>query len=341
MFKKITLFWARHELLVAIIAAAIGALFPIIIRNEYYITVGIYICLYAILSLSVNLITGYTGIVVLGQAAFYCVGAYTSAILAQRFHMDFMLTLPIAVILSFMAGIIIGLPTLRMTGRYLSIVTLGFGEIVRIIAHNWDAVTGGPFGLKDIPPHTVFGFTLTTRTQRYYLIFILMVIVALLIYNLNNSRVGRVMASVKGDEMAAQSMGINLYKYKVLIFATSSAIAGVAGAFFPHFVGYIDAASFSADISMNVLGMTILGGLGSISGSVLGSIIYNIIPELLRSLEQHRMIIYGAILVIMIIFRPNGILGGINLKQIRLFHGREKAKEAEAKAASGKENADG
>lgn len=342
MFKKITLLWARHEKLVAIIAIAISLLFPIVIRNEYYITVGIYIALYGILSLSVNLITGYTGIVVLGQAAFYCVGAYTSAILAQRFHMDFLLTLPIAVLMAFAAGIIIGLPTLRMTGRYLSIVTLGFGEIIRIIAHNWDAVTGGPFGLKDIPAHTLMGFALTTRTQRYYLVFALLVLVALLINNLSNSRVGRVMAAIKGDEIAAQSMGINLYKYKVLIFATSAAIAGVAGAFFPHFVGYIDAMSFSSDLSMNALGMTILGGLGSISGSILGSIIYNIIPEVLRSFERYRMIIYGAILVIMIIFRPNGLLGGINLKQIRLFHGSEQTNVAKnGKEISGKENADG
>lgn len=338
IFRKIGIFWAEHENLVSAVAIALGLLFPIVFRNEYFITVGIYIGLYGILSLSVNLITGYTGIVVLGQAAFYAVGAYTSAILAQRFHLDFLITLPAAVLLSFCAGLLIGIPTLRMTGRYLSIVTLGFGEIVRVIAHNWDSLTGGPFGLKDIPAHKILGFTLTTRTQRYYLIFILLVLVALLIRNLTNFRIGRVMAAIKGDEMAAQSMGVNLYKYKVLIFATSAAIAGVAGAFFPHFVGYIDAASFSADISMNTLGMTILGGLGNISGSILGAIIYNIIPEMLRSFAQHRLIIYGALLVIMIIFRPNGLLGGINLKQIRQAHRLEKGKAAGA-ASEGKEEA--
>ena len=319
MWKKTLSYWAKYEIQVSVAALIIAIVFPLVIQSNYFLTVGTYVLMFSMLSLSLNLITGYVGIASLGQAAFFGIGAYTSAILSLNYGLDFLITLPIATFLAFISGMLIGLPSLRLSGRYLVIVTLGFGEIVRIIAHNWTSLTGGVFGLAGIPAHVIAGIRLNTVVNRYYIILVMFVLAAVVVRNLTRSRTGLAMAAIKGDELAAQTMGVNLFKYKVLVFATSAAIAGSAGAFFAHFVSYIDAFSFTFGLSLQILCMTIIGGLGTIAGSILGALIYSIIPELLRTFAIYRQVVYGLILVFIIVFRPNGILGGFSLKQIRLY----------------------
>ncbi len=333
MFKKFISFWAANEKIITLIAFAIALVYPLIFSGRYYIDLAIMCLVYSLLSLSLNFITGYCGIVVLGQAGFYGIGAYTSAILLTRFGWSFVVTALVAVAVSFLFGLIIGLPTLRVSGKYLSIVTLGFGEIMRIIELNAIGLTGGPFGIKNIPHPDIFGIVLKTPVSKYYLILALLAISIIAVENLTNSRAGNAWFAIKGDEIAAQSIGINTHKYKLMAFAISAALAGLAGAFFASYVNYIDSTSFTFETSILILSMTIMGGLGSIPGSILGSIFYTVLPEVLRFVAEYSQIVYGGTIILAIMFKPDGILGGFNLRQIRLFENLERQKAARGEEA--------
>ena len=319
MWKKSLEFWARRQTPITLIFLVLSILFPLVFPQRYIVSIGVMCGIYVLLSLSMNLITGYLGIVVLGQAAFYGIGAYTAAILSTRLGWGFLPNLLAAALLCALAGIIISSPALRLKGSYLSIVTLGFCEIIRIVELNWIGLTRGPYGITSIPPPALFGFQISSIRGYYYLILAMCCLAAILIANLTNSRIGRSFAAIKGDEVAAQSMGINIFRTKLIGFAISAAIAGTAGAFYAQYMSYVDSTTFTADQSFQILGMTILGGLGNIPGSVLGAISMTVLPELLRGVAEYRQIIYGLIIAIMVIVKPEGILGGFRLKQIRQF----------------------
>jgi branched-chain amino acid transport system permease protein len=326
MFKRMMSVWARHEKIVTLAGVAVAIFFPLLFSRVYILNVGIMCLLYALLSLSLNFITGYAGIVVLGQAAFYGIGAYTFAIVATRFGWGFIPAALAAMCAAFLAGLLIALPTLRVSGKYFSIVTLGFCEIVRIAELNLTGLTGGPFGFKNIPHPTFFGVVLKSARQKYFLILALLTLSVAAVYNIVNSRSGRAFIALKNDEFAAQAMGINTQKQKLLAFGIASCIAGLAGAFFSSYVNYIDSTIFNYNQSIQILSITIMGGLGSISGSIVGAVFFIVLPELLRFLAKYRQIFYGAVLIVMIMFKPDGFLGGINLRQIRLFerlHGKK------------------
>lgn len=321
MWKRFLKFWARHEKKVNLILLAAAVLFPLVITRRYIISVGIMCGIYIILSLSMNLITGYMGIVVLGQAAFFGVGAYTAAIMATRFQTDFILNCILAALICAVFGLMIGSPTLRLQGSYLSIVTLGFGEIMCIIELNWIELTRGPYGINNIPMPRILGFEINNARGFYYLVLALCLLTILVVHNITDSRTGRAFSAIKGDEIAAQSMGVNMFSYKLQCFAVSAAIAGVAGAFYAQYMSFVDSTTFTSDQSFQILGMTILGGLGNIWGSILGAISMTILPEALRSVADYRQIIYGLLLAVMVIIKPDGILGGFNLKHIRQQNG--------------------
>lgn len=338
MFQKMMRLWAGHQRVVALAALAVAVIYPVFFTKVYMMNIGIQCLLYSLLALSLNFITGYTGIVVLGQAAFYGIGAYTAAILATRLGWTFIPTAVAGMVMAFIMGIVIGLPTLRIRGNYLSIVTLGFCEIVRIVELNWVSLTGGPFGIKNIPAPSILGFQLKKPMQKYYLILVLLILCILLVRNLMNSRAGRAWQAIKGDETAAQAMGVDVFRCKVLAFAIAASIAGLAGAFYCSYVNYIDSTSFSYNQSILILSMIIMGGLGSIPGSIIGGVFFITLPEILRNLGnllggnwgsvfmEYRQVVYGIVLVLMIMYRPDGILGGFNLNQIRLFnqvHGKK------------------
>ncbi len=333
--KKLVALWAKYEKLAAVIFFAFLLLFPMIFHSYYLRNIAVLCVLYSILSLSLNLIMGYTGIAVLGMAAFYGIGAYTFAILSTRAGFTFIPASICAFIMSFMVGVLIAIPTMRISGNYLAIVTLGFCEIVRIIELNWVDLTGGPFGIKNIPAPVLFGYKLNNPLKKYYLGVFLLLITVLAISSMINSRAGRAWKAIKGDVIAAQSMGINVFKYKTWAFAFTAAFAGLAGAFFASYIGYIDSTNFNYNQSIQILSMTIMGGLGSVPGSIIGAVFFMVLPEFLRWLGtifgewvvQWRQILYGLILVLMIMYKPDGILGGFDLRQIRLYnrlHGKEK-----------------
>lgn len=258
-----------------------------------------------ILAVSLNLITGYTGQLSLGHAAFMSVGAYTSGIMTAKFGQPFIVGVLAAALFAALAGIIIGIPTLRLKGDYLAIATLGFGEIVRIIALNTDYI-GGAIGLNDIPQYTNWSW-----------LYFSVVITVLLIQNFIRSYHGRACISIREDEIASESMGVNLTFYKVLVFTIGALFAGVAGALYANYFYFIKPDSFGFMKSIDILVIVVFGGLGSTLGAIVGAIVLSVISVLLQSLPELRMVVYAVVLFLIMVYRPQGLLGNTQLKIFR------------------------
>ncbi|MDR2433149.1 MAG: branched-chain amino acid ABC transporter permease [Treponema sp.] len=283
---------------------------PLFGLSRYIMRICIVIGIFSMLALALNLVAGYTGQLSMGNAGFYAIGAYTSTLLMKGVGMNFWLSLLIAATFAGISGALLGLPTLRLKGSYLTIVTLGFGEIVRMILMNWDPVTNGPLGIRNIPLPSLFGISLSlTNNGLYYMDLALVALVSLFCVLVINSKVGRAFIAIREDEIAAQMMGIKTIRYKVLAFVLSAIISGIAGAFYAPMVGYIDPNSFTFDVSSQIISMSILGGLGTMRGMYFGAAVLIIFPEASRFLMDYRFVIYGLILVVMMRFRPQGLLG--------------------------------
>ena len=305
-------------------------LLPKVGMSSYITRVATMIGVYTMLALSLNLITGYTGLVSIGHAGFCAVGAYTSAILSGAFGLNFFVTVIGAAVVAGLFGLLLGLPTLRLSGTYLTIATLGFGEIIRMLALNWRSMTNGPLGISKIQRPVIFGYELTNLNGGlYYLILVFVVLTTLLIYAIVHSKMGRALMAIRDDELVAKLMGVNTTKYKIMAFVISAALAGVAGGFYAHMTRYIDPNTFSFDTSIIIISIVILGGMGTISGMFVGAALLITFPEALRFVQEYRFIIYGLILVLMIRFRPQGLLGGQSKRKYTMPKGlsREKVKE--------------
>jgi len=292
-----------------LIGAVVLLLLPLLVTNSYFIHIFISIGLYIILSLSLNLVTGFTGQLALGHAAFYGIGAYTSALLLLRFNVSYWLALVLSAVITGIFGFLLGLPALRLKGDYLGIVTLGFGEIVRLVFVNWYSLTRGPLGLPGIPAPKIGPYIFDSRIPFYYLIFGLAAFTVFFMHRLVNSGVGMAMITVKEDEIAAESIGIYPIKYKLLAFSLGAAFAGIAGSFYASYISFISPDTFLYMDSVTILAMVVLGGLGSIPGSIIGATVLVIVPELLRFMTNYRMLLYGALMVFMMIYRPQGFWG--------------------------------
>ncbi len=284
-------------------------LFPLFVRNEYFLNTAVFAGIYIILASSLNITNGYTGLFSFGHAAFYGIGAYTAAILATRFGFPFLLTLPFAGIVAGLFGAAIALPTLRLKGIFLALVTIGFQQITYLVIMNWIGLTRGPMGIPGIPPASFFGFDLSGNFGYYYLILVLDVGVIFLISRIVDSRVGRTFVAIREDELAAQSIAVNTFRAKVLSFVLATFFAGIAGAFFAHHARFVSADSFRLEETFLILTMLIVGGMGSILGPVIGAIFLVILPEVFRSLAEYRGVVYGVIMIAAILFRPEGIAG--------------------------------
>lgn len=310
-------FIASHEPIINMVALITAIALPLLINQRYFTTIAINCALYATLALSLNLITGYMGTTSLGHAAFYGIGSYTAAILATRYNLSFVFTFLAAAVVAGAFGFLLGLPTLRIKGRYFAIVTLGFCEITRIVELNWMSLTRGPMGIPFIPSFIVFGKKFSTSMNKYIIALGMLLIAIYIVSAIINSRIGRAIRAIKDDELASEANGVNVFRYRLVVFSLSSAIAGMAGAFYAHHMSFIDPKAFTFDQSILILSMIILGGMGSIQGSIIGAIALAAAPELLRGLVQYRQIIYGALIVFMVITRPSGLLGNINLEHVR------------------------
>ncbi len=272
----------------------------------YWLDVLTLVLFYVVLAQGLNVVVGYTGLLDLGYAAFFAVGAYTTAILMTTFHWSFWLTLPVAFVFAVLAGVIVGTPTLRLRSDYLAIVTLGFGEIVRILATNLE-ITGSASGIYGIPRPTIGSYVISTQKDFYYLILIVAIITIIIVYRLGHSRIGRAWIYIREDEDAAEAMGINRVRLKLLSYASGAVIGSFAGSIFAVKMTAIAPLSFSFLQSVMILLAVVLGGLGSIPGVVVGAVIVIVLPEMLRGVEEWRHLIFGVALVIMMIFRPQGI----------------------------------
>jgi branched-chain amino acid transport system ATP-binding protein/branched-chain amino acid transport system permease protein len=293
---------------------------PLIVKSPYVLFVVELILMYIILTAGLNLPVGLTGQISLCQAAFWGLGAYFSAILTEKMGISVWIVLPLAGLFAGIFGLLIGLATRRVAGDYLALVTLGFGEVVRIVALNWIGLTRGPMGITGIPapnPINLFGLA-TIRFDAYepyyYLLLIAVGVILWATNRITKSRVGLAMRSVAGNEIAAQSLGVNVSHYKILAFTLSAVYAGWAGSLYVHLVRFISPESFSFLASVTMLSMVIVGGMGSLVGVVIGSSVLTIVSELLRDLQVWRMILYGLILTTSMVLMPRGIVGLVRQK---------------------------
>lgn len=302
----------RHFQLGAVIV--ILGLVPIFVNNASVMHVAVMLLLYVILALGLEIALGITGLFSLCHAAFYGMGAYASALLTLRLGVSFWIALPVGALCACLFGVLIGLPALRTNGDYLAIATLGFGEIFRLLLINGGDFTRGPRGLPGIPRPQLFGLDFSSKTTYFYLILVFAVIIFLIVLNIPRTFFGRALMAVRDDEDAAGFMGINISRYKVMAFALSGLIAGIAGAFYAHYICFISPDTFVYNDSITILTMVLIGGSGTVVGPVIGAVLLTLLPELLRSLVLYRMLIYGLIVVIMMQIRPNGILGSYNTR---------------------------
>jgi len=277
-------------------------------------SVGIYV----MMGLGLNVVVGFAGLLDLGYVAFFAIGAYAYAFLnSPKYHMHigFWISLPIVVAIAALGGILLGVPVLRMRGDYLAIVTLGFGEIIRLFLNNLVKLTGGPQGILGIQPPGLPGIDLGNPLAFYYLILIGCVATAFVTIRLDNSRVGRAWVAIREDEDVARAMGIDTVKYKLMAFAIGASFAGIGGSFFASRQAAIFPADFTLMVSINVLCLIIIGGMGSIPGVIAGSVALIGLPELLREFSDYRLLIFGALLVIMMVFRPEGLIPSVRRRQ--------------------------
>jgi branched-chain amino acid transport system permease protein len=274
----------------------------------YVLHLSVLAGIYIILTLSLNLIIGYAGQVSLGHAAFYGIGAYASALVSLHWHFPFPAAALTAMVAAGLCGLALGLPTLRLKEDYLAIVTLGFGVIVDLVFLNLD-ITGGPDGLPGIPYPSFFGVSFQKPWLYLILVIVCLILVLAVTYRLVDSYHGRALRAIRDNEVTAQVMGINTPAYKIVIFTLAASLAGLAGSLYAHYITFIDPESFGLHTSILILAMVVLGGMGSIPGSALGAVILTILPELLRQTHGYQDLIYGGLLVGLLIWRPQGILG--------------------------------
>ena len=277
--------------------------------DPYTLQILVNIGIGIILALGLNVITGLTGQLSLGHAAFMSVGAFTGALLTIKTGTPFYLNILLSGIFTAAVAAIIGWPILRLSGDYLAICTLGFAEIVKVVFLNLD-ITNKALGLTVPTPATALPM------PAIVLIVVILTIIASVF--IQNSRFGRALKAIRDDEIAAESIGINIARYKVQSFAVSAFMAGTGGCLYAHFLGYINPSDFGFLKSIDMLSMIVLGGLGSIPGAFFGASLLSAAPEFLRFMSQYRMLVYGALLVFMMVFRPNGLLGGVNFTALVL-----------------------
>ncbi len=288
---------------------------------EYLLHILVIAGIYIIFTLSLNLIVGYTGLPALGHAAFSCIGAYTSSLLALNIGLSPWIGLLIGACVAALSGVVIGYPAVRLKGDYLALATFGLGVIVYSIVKNWVSLTRGPMGLPGIPGFSILGFGLSEIWSYLLLVSIFVVITIFVIKRIVNSPFGRILRSIREDEIASEALGKDTTRYKLLVFIIGAFFAGIAGSLYAHYITFIDPSSFTVMESITILLMVIFGGMGSISGSVVGAVILVVLPELLRFLGMPssiaapmRQMIYGLLLVALMFKRPQGIMGVYRFK---------------------------
>ncbi len=297
------------RVLAGLVVAALAM--PLVIKNGYVLqTLGVG-WLYAILAISLTLVAGTAGQISLGHAGLLAIGAYASALLAINLKLPVATTILAAGFITAALGTLIIYPSFRLRGHYVTIATLGVGEIVTLVILNWDSLTRGPVGLTGIPPLSFMGAPLLSGLWVYEISLGVLLVLALLQYRLLGSHLGRTWRAIRDDDVAARSYGISLDRYKSLAFGVAGFSAGIAGALMAHVYSYVNHETFQSQVSIVALTMVILGGLGNVAGGILGAVVLVSLPELFRAAAEYRILIYGIALLLLIRFRPQGLLGTV------------------------------
>lgn len=298
--------------------------------SAYLYSIGATAAIFTLLALSLNIISGYAGQSMMGHAAFFGIGAYTAAILTQTYHVNFFLALLLAMLFTGACGALLGVISLRLQADFLAITTIGINFVMVALFNNM-SITGGSLGLTIVKP-TILG-TKFGNMHFFYLTVVIIVIVCLLIVKMRRSWFGMALASINNDSTAARSFGIDVSRYQILTFIIGTAIAGLAGGIYAHRMGYICSSDFAFTISIQILSMVVIGGIGTIRGPILGALLLTSLPELLRFADDYRTLVYGTLLVLMVRFMPSGLIGDNSpiVKGWRKLIGKLTAKK-EAKA---------
>ncbi len=336
-----SLFLSRRFWL-ALATIIILLIIPSVVHNAYIMRTIISIIIAVPLALGQNLITGYCGMLTLGQAAFYGLGAYTSALLVTRLGVPWIIALVLSGVAACLFGVVLSLPCLRVSSDYLTLVTIGFGQIFYIVALNWMDLTRGPMGLPAIPPPQIGPFVFKSQTSIYFLYLCITALGYLFMHRLTNSHIGRALIAIRENETGASAMGINVANYKILTFAFGSLWGGISGSMLAHFLQFVGPSSFTMNESLLHMQMAILGGLGSMPGSIIGAAILVSLPQLFKPIYQYQMLFNGVLMVLLLTWRPQGILGksavGTNVRDNylkKLFGHGGKSKDTKSTLSNG------
>lgn len=294
-----------------VVLAALALLVATPFLPNYYVRVVNGLLIYILLGIGLNIVVGYAGLLDLGFVAFYAVGAYTYALLASPqldLHLPFLLIVVIAAGLGLMAGILLGIPVLKLRGDYLAIVTLGFGEIIRIIVNNVDWLTGGPKGIARLDKASLAGIELARPVEIYWLLLVCVVVIGTLVWRMERSILGKAWAAIREDQDAARGIGINTTVAKLTAFATSAMIGSIAGVIFAASQRFVSPESFALQESVLIVLMIVVGGIGNILGVIVGAAILILMPEVLREFAEWRVLFLGLLMIVLIILRPGGMI---------------------------------
>jgi branched-chain amino acid transport system permease protein len=291
----------------------LASLLPLVVHSAYLIHVANFALYYMIAAVSLDVVAGFLGEISFGHAGFIAIGAYTTAILNMQVlpqaWYSFWIALLVGGLLAALAGVIVGIPALRISGQYFFIVTMGFGEIIRFILLNWQSVTKGSFGITAIPSPSIGSFVFSERYEFYYLFLVVFLLTLIPIIFLRRSYKGRAWLAIREDPLAAEAMGIHLTYYKVIAFVISAFFAGIAGGILGSYLNYLNPSNFLATESIMILVMVLLGGQGLIYGAIVGAILMTGLGEILRPFDQYRMVVIGCMMMILMILKPRGLLG--------------------------------
>ncbi|MBV8150716.1 MAG: branched-chain amino acid ABC transporter permease [Candidatus Eremiobacteraeota bacterium] len=297
-----------RRLAVAVAAIAVAAI-PLVVRSQYILQVTDSAMIYAIAVVGLGILLGFAGQMSLGQAAFFGIGAYASALISIDLGAPFWLALPCGVAISALVGLVVGYPCLRLSGHYLALATIGFGIIVQLFLINSKRLTNGPDGLTGIPAPQIGSFAFDSYQRYFYVIYAALILAVYVAWRVKHSRIGRALEAIRENEIAAAAMGVNPTRYKVLAFVLASAYGGLGGSLIAHMTRFISPDSYSFDQSVVFLVMLVIGGSATITGAVTGAILLTFLPEVLRPLKSSYIMVYGAAVVAMVIFMPEGLVG--------------------------------
>ena len=299
--------WRGRAAGAAVVVAAVAL--PLVLPGPYHRHVLVLAGIFTLMALGFDLVLGYLGELSLGHAAFFGIGAYTTAILTRDFGVPFPLDLALAAVLTGVFGLLIGAPSLRLKGPYFAIVTFGFAEILRLVALNWTSVTRGPMGLPDVPHARLGPWLLHTELAYYYVVLVLIAIAVLVTRRLMGSTVGQAFLAIRENEELASAAGIATFRFKVLAFVIGMMFTGAAGSVYARYVHFVDPTALSFYYTVTVVSMVIVGGQGSVVGTILGALLFTLVPEYLRVAERARLVIFGGFLMLAIVFMPEGLSG--------------------------------